>query len=69
MDGMQISGPQITENGTFMATEEVLDGKQDEVLTTLVINKTLAKQEEMAAQLRTSAMNDLGKGQKLNISA
>lgn len=52
-----------------MPTEEVLDGKQDEVLTTLVINKTLAKQEEMAAQLRTSAMNDLGKGQKLNISA
>lgn len=69
MDGMQISGPQITENGTFMPTEEVLDGKQDEVLTTLVINKTLAKQEEMAAQLRNSAMNDLGKGQKLNISA
>lgn len=69
MDGMQISGPQLTENGTFMPTEEVLDGKQDEVLTTLVINKTLAKQEEMAAQLRTSAMNDLGKGQKLNISA
>lgn len=71
MDGMQISGPQITENGTFMSTEEMLDGStpQADALTALVINKTLSKQAELAAQLRSSAMNDMGKAQRLDTTA
>ncbi|HJA78613.1 hypothetical protein [uncultured Desulfovibrio sp.] len=71
MDGMQISGAQITENGTFMSTEELLDGSQPQAdtLTALVINKTLNKQAELAAQLRNSAMHDMGRGQRLDTIA
>lgn len=71
-DGMEAilsSGPQIQENGTFMATEEMLDGKQPQGLTALVINKTLAESAEMASRIRVDAMRATGKGNKLDIVA
>lgn len=68
MDGIQSPGPQLTENGTFMPTEELLDGQQPGALMALVINKTLAKQQEFASTFRTDVMNDLGKGLRLDSS-
>lgn len=69
MEAIISSGPQIQENGTFMATEEMLDGKQPQGLTALVINKTLAKTTEMASKLRMDAMHAAGKGNKLDAVA
>ena len=40
MDGMQISGAQITENGTFMSTEELLDGSQPQADTLTALSST-----------------------------
>lgn len=75
--GMQISGPQITENGTFMTNEELLDGEQPAALNALVINKSLAKAAEMAGnlqhiesanQIRTELLQAQGKGVRLDSS-
>ncbi len=60
------SGPQIQDNGTFMSTEEMLDGKQPQGLTALVINKTMEKMDEMDSKLRVTVMNDMGKGNKID---
>lgn len=66
MEAVLTAGPQIQDNGTFMATEEMLDGKQPHALTALVINKTLEKVDEMDTQLRTAIMQDMGKGVRLD---
>lgn len=66
MEAVLSSGPQIQDNGTFMTTEEMLDGKQPHALTALVVNKTMEKMDEMASKLRLETMNDMGKAQKLD---
>lgn len=77
VSGIHISGPQITENGTFLSNEELLDGRQPAALNALVINKSLAKTAEMAGklqhvenldQLRTELMQASGKGIRLDSS-
>ena len=62
------AGPQITENGTFLSTETLLESGQQDMLLALVINGTLDKQAEMSNQLRASAMNALGKGLRIDTS-
>lgn len=62
------AGPRLTENGTFLSTEELLDGKQPGALMALVINGTMDKQAEMASRLRTHSMNALGKGLRMDIA-
>lgn len=69
MEAVLSSGPQIQDNGTFMSTEEMLDGKQPQGLTALVVNKTLQEVAEMDSQLRTSIMHDMGKGAKVDTEA
>lgn len=69
MEAVLSSGPQIQDNGTFMSTEEMLDGKQPQGLTALVVNKTLQEVAEMDSQLRTSIMHDMGKGAKIDTEA
>lgn len=66
MEAILSSGPQVQDNGTFMSTEEMLDGKQPQGLTALVVNKTLEKCSEMESQLRTTIMNDMGIGNKID---
>lgn len=66
MEAILSSGPQIQDNGTFMSTEEMLDGKQPQGLTALVVNKTLEKCAEMENELRTTIMHDMGKGKRVD---
>lgn len=66
MEAILSSGPQVQDNGTFMSTEEMLDGKQPQGLTALVVNKTLEKCSEMESQLRTTIMNNMGIGNKID---
>lgn len=66
MEAILSSGPHIKENGTFMTTEEMLDGTQPQGLTALVINKSLEKSAEMETILRVSVMNDMGVGNKID---
>lgn len=63
-----VAGPRLTENGTFLSTGELLDGKQPGALMALVINGTMDKQAEMASRLRTHSMNALGKGLRMDIA-
>lgn len=69
MEAILSSGPQVQDNGTFMSTEEMLDGKQPQGLTALVVNKTLEKCSEMESQLRTTIMKDMGIGNRLDSEA
>lgn len=69
MEAILSSGPQVQDNGTFMSTEEMLDGKQPQGLTALVVNKTLEKCSEMESQLRTTIMNHMGIGNKIDSEA
>lgn len=69
MEAVLSSGPQVQDNGTFMSTEEMLDGKQPQGLTALVVNKTLEQCSEMESQLRTAIMNDMGIGNKIDSEA
>ena len=62
------AGPRLTENGTFLSTGELLDGKQPGALMALVINGTMDKQAEMASRLRTHSMNALGTGLRMDIA-
>lgn len=66
MEAILSSGPQMQDNGTFMPTAEMLDGTQPQGLTALVINTSLEKSAEMESALRTAAMNDMGRGNKLD---
>lgn len=66
MEAILSSGPHVQDNGTFMTTEEMLDGTQPQGLTALVINKSLEKSAEMENTLRTTIMSDMGIGSKIN---
>lgn len=68
---MAIGGPSFTNNGTFQSTEELLKNGISPQTTFMaqIINGSIDKGNEMQNALRTSALQGLGKGLKVNTQA